>query len=278
MSTEAAKHWRRAFGIHTWKPPAFFGSKSEINDGGSCVPQAHALRRAFDRLELDGVLCLHNDPVVYFKKVVTIVPDDVATIHKQFWNQGLAPILVLIDDNDVHIYSGLTLPASTTETLENDNRLVQRLNLVADEAAIRQLVLSIESGDFFRVHSKAFDPKQRVDRDLLRNLQATRNALAAATKRKLSASVLNTLLCRIVFVCYLFDRHVIGSSYLKSIRIQDTPHLRDILKRDKREAKSQLYGLFKQLGADFNGDLFSDDLDAESRQITNKHLEILAGY
>ncbi len=278
MSIQAAKDWRRAFGIHAWKPPAFFGSKSEIDAAGSRVPQAHALRRAFDRLALDGVLCLHNNPVVYFKEVATIDPDEVVTIHKQFWNQGLAPILVLIDDNDVHIYSGLTLPADRTENLDNDNRLVQRLDRVTDEAAIRQLVLSIESGDFFRAHSKSFDPKQRVDRELLRNLQATRNALAAATKRKLSPSVLNALLCRVVFVCYLFDRNVIGSSYLKSIRIRGTTHLRDILKRDKREAKSQLYTLFKRLGADFNGDLFSDDLDAESRQITNKHLEILERF
>lgn len=278
MSTQPAKDWRSAFGIHTWKPPAFFGSKSEIDSAGSRAPQAHALRRAFDRLALDGVLCLHNNPVVYFKEVATIDADEVDSIHRQFWNQGLAPILVLIDDNDVHIYSGLTLPANTKENLDNDNRLVQRLDRVADEAAIRQLVLSIESGDFFRVHSKSFDPKQRVDRELLRNLQATRNALAAVTKRKLDPAVLDALLCRIVFVCYLFDRNVIGSSYLKSIRIQDTAHLRDILKQGKREAKSQLYKLFKQLGADFNGDLFSDDLDAESRLITNKHLEILERF
>ncbi len=278
MSTKAAKDWRRAFGIHTWKPPAFFGSKGEIDAAGASAPQAHALRRAFDRLALDGVLCLHNNPVVYFKKVATIDPDHVITIHRQFWNQGLAPILVLIDDNDVHIYSGLTRPATAAENLDNDNRLVQRLNRVANEAAIRQLVLSIESGDFFRVHSKSFDPKQRVDRELLRNLQATRNALAAATKRKLAPAVLDALLCRIVFVCYLFDRNVIGSSYLKSIRIRGAAHLRDILKRDKREAKSQLYTLFKRLGDDFNGDLFSDDLDAESRQITRKHLEILKRF
>lgn len=278
MSTGTAKDWRRAFGIHTWKPPAFFGSKSEIDAAGSRVPQAHALRRAFDRLALDGVLCLHNNPVVYFKQVAAIDPDHVITIHKQFWNQGLAPILVLIDDNDVHIYSGLTRPATSTENLDNDNRLVQRLNRVADEAAIRQLVLSIESGDFFRVHSKSFDPEQRVDRELLGNLQATRNALAAATKRKLALAVLDALLCRIVFVCYLFDRNVIGPSYLSSIRIPSTGHLRDILKRDKQEAKQQLYTLFKRLGADFNGDLFSDDLDAESGQITNKHLEILERF
>lgn len=274
MSTGAAKDWRRAFGIHNWKPPSYFASKAEIDAAGSSAPQAHALRRAFDRLALSGVLCLHNNPVVYFKEVASIQSDQVDALHKQFWNQGLAPILVLIDERDVHIYSGLTRPTDVP-SLDTDNRLVDRLDRVADAAAIRQLVLSLESGDFFRVHAKSFDPKQRVDRDLLRNLQATRTALAAATTRRLDSAVLDALLCRIVFVCYLFDRNVIGTSYLESIGVRKADHLRDILAREKRQAKNQLYTLFKRLGDDFNGDLFSENLDAEARHIATKHLEIL---
>lgn len=275
MSAGAAKDWRRAFGIQDWKPPAYFASKGEIDATPSSAPQAHALRRAFDRLSLTGVLCLHNNPVVYFKEVASIQPAQVTELHKQFWNQGLAPILVLIDDRNVHIYSGLTCPTTDDPMLDTDNRLVDRLDRVADEAAIRQLVLSIESGAFFRIHAKSFDPKQRVDRELLRNLQATRTALAAATTRKLDAAILDALLCRIVFVCYLFDRDIIGSSYLQSIGVRNADHLRDILARDKQQAKTQLYTLFQRLGADFNGDLFSEDLDAEARHIVNKHLEIL---
>ena len=221
----SSKDWRRAFGIHDWKPPAYFASKGEIDAAGSAAPQAHALRRAFDRLSVSGILCLHSNPVVYFKEVASIRPDQVAALHKQFWNQGLAPILVLIDDRDVHVYSGLTRPVADAPILDTDDRLVQRLNRVADAAAIRQFVLSIESGDFFRANAKAFDPKQRVDRDLLRNLQATRTALAAATTRKLTAAVLDALLCRLVFVCYLFDRNVIGESYLTSIGVRKASHL-----------------------------------------------------
>jgi hypothetical protein len=277
MNPIADKEWRKELGISDWKPPAFFASKTDIDVLGTAAPQAHALRRAFDRLGLDGIICLQNNPVAYFKEVDSIDPEQIFALHRQFWNQGLAPILVLIDQQHVHVYSGLTLPANTaTEFSIKDDCLVQRLNRIADEAEIRQLVLSIESGEFFRVHSKSFDPKQRVDRELLRNLQQTRKALAAAaTGRKLESQILDALLCRIVFVCYLFDRNVIGSTYLDSLGISTTPHLRDILKGTKKYAKAQLYTLFKQLGADFNGDLFSDDLDEESRRITAKHLEVL---
>ena len=279
MKSSANNEWRKELGISEWKPPTFFASKTDIDAMGTAAPQAHALRRAFDRLGLNGIICLQNNPVAYFKEVDSIDPQKVLALHRQFWNQGLAPILILIDQQDVHIYSGLTLPASTAaEPGQKDQNLVQRLNRIADAAEIRQLVLSIESGEFFRVHSKLFDPSQRVDRELLRNLQETRKALAAATTRKLESHVLDALLCRIVFVCYLFDRNVIGSTYLNSLHISNTSHLRDILTRSKKEAKAHLYTLFKQLGADFNGDLFSDDLDEESGKIAAKHLAVLEQF
>jgi hypothetical protein len=275
MIAGANKNWRELLGIADWKPPDFFSSKADIDAAESIAPQALALRRAFDRLRLDGILCLQNNPVVYFKEVPKTDPAEEMALHRQFWNQGIAPILVLIDAREVRVYSGLTVPATRPEDFDGGNRLVEQLNRVADEAKIRQLVLSIASGEFFRVHPKSFDPNQRVDRTLLRNLQATRNALTAASSRKLQSHVLDALLCRIVFVCYLFDRNVIGAAYLQSLGIPSTNHLRDILGRSKHEAKAQLYALFKQLGADFNGDLFNDNLDEESRGILGRHLEIL---
>src|SRR2546428_2402716 len=276
MTIAAGNDWRTELGIKDWKPPFFFESIAEIDASGNRVPHAHSLRRAFDRLGLDGVLCLQNSPVAYFKEVDKIDPKKVVTLHRQFWNQGLTPILVLIDPKDVHIYSGLAVPvtASVAETDTNPS-LVERLDRIADQARVRLLVLSIESGEFFRSHSKSFDPSQRVDRDLLRNLQATRSALATASVRKIQPEILDALLCRIVFACYLFDRNIIGQSYLASIGISGASHLRDILRKHKTEAQAQLYRLFEQLGADFNGDLFSDDLDEESRQITSKHLEVI---
>lgn len=212
MSTRANQPWRVQLGITDWTPPEFFSSKADVDAVESTPPQALALRRAFDRLALDGILCLQNNPVVYFKEVSKIEPADALALHRQFWNQGLAPILVLIDEKEIRVYSGLTSPATRPEEVDGDNRLVEQLSRIADEGKIRQLILSIASGEFFRVHAKSFDPKQRVDRSLLRNLQATRKALAAATSKNLQPQVLDALLCRIVFVCYLFDRDVIDSS------------------------------------------------------------------
>ena len=115
-----------------------------------------------------------------------------------------------------------------------------------------------------------------MDRDLLHNLRETRKELDRVPAAHLSPHSLDALLCRLVFTCYLFDRHIIDRAYLESLSIQNASHLRDILSRVPRtQAKEELYKLFGQLGQDFNGDLFSDALDVEAQQIKVEHLEIL---
>jgi hypothetical protein len=131
----------------------------------------------------------------------------------------------------------------------------------------------VESGEFFRRHARSFNPAHRIDRALLDNLQATREHLSTAGRHGLDPQVLDTLLCRLVFTCYLFDREVIGANYLASLGIQNASHLRDILAlRPRRNALRALYELFRQLGRDFNGDLFSDDLSAEESAVPDDHI------
>jgi hypothetical protein len=91
--------------------------------------------------------------------------------------------------------------------------------------------------------------------------------------------VLDALLCRLVFTCYLFDREVIDEEYLEKIHIRDTRHLRDILATQPRaRAKASLYALFEQLRRDFNGDLFSDDLEDEAEWVLDDHVKTLSDF
>ena len=46
--------------------------------------------------------------------------------------------------------------------------------------AVDGVSFEVESGEFFRRHQKSFNPAHRVDRDLLDNLQATREKLVAS--------------------------------------------------------------------------------------------------
>ena len=212
MTNSALDNWPADFAIDPRLTPNFFASKEDLI---STVPQAHVLRYAFDHLELDGILCSHNTPLIYFKAVDQIKPDEIFKLHRAFWNHGGAPILALVSPDQVHIYSGMSLPVSGDRIQGDPPFLVDTLDRVAQ--GLREFVISVESGEYFRRHVRSFDPAHRVDRDLLTNLRKARDLLDEASKRTVSPRVLDALLCRVVFTCYLFDRGVIVPKYLQDL-------------------------------------------------------------
>jgi type I restriction-modification system DNA methylase subunit len=272
MTSGVNKDWQREFGIESAEARNFFSTKSDLNAAAKEASQGHVLRRAFDLLNLDGILCIANTPLVYFKEVNQIDPGETARLHRIFWNHGGAPLLLLISRDEVHIYSGLVRPIAENNSRTQNAALVSVLDRAS--TAIREFLPSVESGEFFRRHTQSFDPKRRVDRDLLDNIQATRDRILNEAAGQLEPRVLNALLCRLVFACYLFDRDIIGQSYLEGIGLPDASHLRDVL-GSNTNAKENLYALFKQLGTDFNGDLFSDNLDVEAGQVAPSYIETL---
>jgi hypothetical protein len=270
----AQQDWKKDFGLDGRKPPHFFSSVDQLDDAAGKVPHPHALRRAFEQLGVEGVLCQERSPVIYFRQVREIDPTGIINLHRSFWNQGVAPILVIIAPDEVQVYSGLIPPEPTLSKTGQAPGLVGTLNRVQDQ--LRSFLLSVESGEYFHIHRRSFDPRKRVDRDLLRNLHATRQELGQIQDARLEPQTLDALLCRMVFTCYLFDRGIIDRAYLKALDIHGAEHLRDILSGQPRtDAKADLYTLFGQLGNDFNGDLFTSDLEAESRQIRAEHLDII---
>ncbi len=262
--------WQSEFGLSPTLYPGLFTSKSQLS---ASVPQAHVLRHAFDQLGLDGILCVENQPLIYFKEVSRLDRGHARELHRRFWNHGGAPVLVLIAPTQVHIYSGMARPVGG-DMQDTTPGLVETLERVATE--LRKFLLAAESGEFFHRHSRAFDPQQRVDRDLLTNLRDARLALVGDDEPAPAAN-LDALLCRLVFTCYLFDREVIDDAYLVEAGLPSKlTHLRDILAvSPPRDAKALLYALFAKLGNDFNGDLFSGDLAMESRAVTVDHIRTL---
>ena len=277
MNSPTGMEWREELGIMDVESRFFIGSKAELNVAGIEVSQRHVLRRAFDLLNLDGILCTDNAPLVYFKQVQRIEAAEVARLHGRFWNHGGAPILVLITRDEVHVYSGLTRPVAEVDPGRPIPGWVDTLERAT--SAAREFLPTVQSGEFFRLHQKSFDPAHRVDRDLLDNLQATREKLIAVSAGSLDPKVLDALLCRLVFACYLFDRRVVLPAYLDDIGLRGAGHLRDVLAvQPKSEAKERLYNLFRKLGQDFNGDLFSDDLDTEAGLLSPAYLDPLTEF
>ncbi len=273
MIATSPKDWKKEFGLTDRKPPYFFSSIDQINEDVR-TPHAHTLRRAFEQLGVEGVLCQEQSPVIYFRQINKIDTKNIVTLHRSFWNQGVAPILVLIAPEEVHVYSGLIPPEASNAEAKPIPGLVEILNRVQD--LLQSFLLSVESGEYFHIHSRSFDPNTRVDRNLLRNLKSTRQKLDQVLAPRIEPQTLDALLCRLVFTCYLFDRHIIDQSYLKKLHIDDAEHMRDIPSKQPRStAKANLYTLFEQLGNDFNGDLFNANLREECLHIDDKHIDII---
>lgn len=277
MSARPDMVWRNELGLGAAHAPAFFGSIDDLDRADEAVPHAHVVRRAFKLLDLDGVVCDQAAPLVYFRLEERIDDAKLLKLHQRFWNHGGAPILAVVTPSRVHIYSGLARPAGS---VDSDGRLAGFVTSIdRASAALRAFLPSVTSGEFFHAHAKSFNRTQRVDQALLANLEATRDKLASITARKAAADVLDALLCRLVFTCYLFDREVIGEKYLRDLNLSDASHLRDVLGiKPRSKAKTVLYRLFGRLAKDFNGDLFSDDLSAEAMLITDTHIEKLDDF
>lgn len=249
----------------------FFDSRDQL----SRARHAHTLRTAFDLLGLDGIFCAENAPLVYFKKIKRFNSEVIASLHRKFWNHGGAPILVLLSEKEVHVYSSLVRPDAAISPDKRISALVETLDRTS--ALLREFLPAVESGEYFRRNKGFFDTDNRVDRQLLNNLQATRDNLIQNSD--VEPKVIDALLCRLVFTCYLFDRGIIGAGYLRKIAPSGVGDLRDILAmRPRNKAKESLYLLFNKLGKDFNGDLFSGDLDLESGFVKASLIEPLDSF
>ena len=274
MITVTAESWHRDFGIENGVYPGFVSNKEELTNEGM---DAHGLRQAFELLELDGMFCSEQTPLVYFKEVDALEPDKALGLHRRFWNHGTAPILVLVAPEKVHVYSGMARPQQVKIGVARPSCLIDSLDRAADE--LQSFLVSVETGAYFRKHEGRFDADSRVDRDLLSNLTSAREVLREHVGDETVKDRLDALLCRVVFACYLFDRDVIGEDYLAELKIAGCAHLREVLGiRPLAAARTALYTLFRELGKDFNGDLFSEDLGEEEHHVHERHIRTLDDF
>lgn len=101
-----------AGGVH----PAFYSCVEELDKHVPPLPYAHAVRRAWETLDLDGVLYVDRSPAAYFKQVDAIPDDMVRRWQRVLWNHAVCPILVIGTPSEVQVYSGQALPARPDES------------------------------------------------------------------------------------------------------------------------------------------------------------------
>lgn len=276
---------------HLPKPPRGFGyyrSPREVIRDRKLLPYQRLLLRMWKEMErndkgreLTAVLTLNGIPTVYLcDSRHPVAPGDAAEIHRQFWNQGVATVLLLRDPHRLYVFSSMTKPvdASTANQSDIDACLVETINLAKQATWARSFYLRLATGQYYSGDNQAkFDPQEGVDAYLIDNLAAVRDKLIEG-KAGLKPSVAHAFLGRVLFTCYLCDRGIIDlRDYFPN---RAWSRLLDLLGSEAgRDPRSDLYGkLFHTLKGEFNGSMFDDDLDGEAKLIQPVHLETIRRF
>jgi N-6 DNA Methylase len=281
MSATAGKRPEH-FGLKGLPKGIYFSSIEQAERQDSLLGQLHHMRRAFEAMQLDGILCVDDRPTVYFRDFkAPLTRHQANSLHKQCWNQGVAPILILQDPVQVHIFSGLIRP-SNEETAPPDQHeaFVEALNRTADTLEAHQLVQNIASGHYYRENkSKFFDSTRTVDQFLVKMLGDVCDHLNKSGSPD-SIRHIHAFLGRLIFACYLVDRGIIRLADYSFIARKDVEKVPDLFERyTPSESLSILFDrLFPALKREFNGSTFDTDLSDERRLIRETEIDVLKRF
>ena len=268
---QIADDWKNALGLTARRAPEVYAEAGEVGD----VPHAGPIRTALRDLGADSVFCIEDVPTAVFFAAEDADASDIAPLHSALWNQGLASVLAVVCGDAIRIYSLAARPKDRRSDRLDDDCLIEVLGKVEDEARVRSLIRSMESGRYWQEHDASFNAKQRVDRVLLDNLKHSDQRLQSVG---LPPDASQALLMQAMFIAYLEDRGVIDSHYIQEATGDDElSTFADIL---RVRGVTAFYALFRRLSDHFNGDLFVKpcSFGESGPRLMREHLPILADF
>ena len=265
LQSQLAPDWQECLGLDTRRPPDLYQDATEVGD----VPHARPIRTALHDLGAAAVFCVQHLPTAVFFAAERMDPADIAPIHSDLWNQGLASVLAVVCGEKIHIYSLAATPDDRSPETFDETCLIDALHQVKDALAVRNLIHGMESGRYWKEHGGKFDASQRVDGVLLHNLKES-HRLLQDKERGLAPEASQALLMQTMFIAYLEDREAIDAGYIEAATDGAFSMFADILSENRIDA---FYDLFRSLNQDFNGDLF-----VAGPRLRRRHLEVLARF
>lgn len=256
----------------------YYHAREDILRTRELYAYQHMLLRAWDEMHLSGVLTLNGVPTVYLRdQPKPVSARDAAEAHLQFWNQGIATVLLLRDPQYVRVFSSMMRPVDPSEATdaEMEAQLVEKIDLATQAIWADRFYTQLGTGHYYAAPRETkFQPKETVDAYLLSNLAAVRDLLVV--ELGLRPQVAHAFLGRLLFTCYLCDREIIKlSDYFKGKPWQ---HVYDLLTAFDDPGPA-LYGtLFPALKSEFNGSMYNDDLSGEQALIRTEHFEVIRRF
>jgi hypothetical protein len=156
-------------------------------------------------------------PVVHVAEANT--PDEARQIHRQLWNQGSTPFLLVSLPGQLRVYTGFAYDKDNEGVGQvekplntgglNLHEIVSRLEFLRAE--------SIDSGEIWRTKGQHLTIDKRVDRSLLRTLHLLSQQLVR--RHHLKRETAHALIGRFVYLYYLRERDILSNQWLAEAKI-----------------------------------------------------------
>ncbi len=214
------------------------------------------LNRALKEIKPTSIFTFNSKPIIlFFDKDI-----DKEEVFKQCWNFSEAPIIIINNEDNFtfEIYNGFNYI--------KDNKALEQLTNDSNEFSYITLV----SGKYFQNSKNIFDSKNKVDKNLLKNIKDARELLLSHGLQE-NKNIANSLIGRIIFIRYLIDRKVKLKFNSQKPQILTNDELKVLL-----NSKKETYKLFDYLKSkeNFSGDWFPISKD-ELNLVDERHLKIL---
>jgi len=207
------------------------------------------------KIGVSDIFELSGSPCIYFKRwdtdpTAAELTHQLINWQRAAWNDGRAPMLWVVTPTQVRILNAYVRPPTGRGERSLRRVEIRRFeNLATGLEQLRQIASreQIQSGRFWnRVEGQSIDRRQRVDRQLIRDLNSAAQELR---KKGLNLAEAHRLLLRAVFASYLEARGWLPADFLQNtLRVS---RFNDTL-TDKHTAQK----IFDWLAETFNGDVF----------------------
>lgn len=235
-------------------------------------PLTAHLYRAANKAGVDGVYVFHTSsddavlparPAVYIAEAATL--EEAREIHRNLWNLGNAPFLIVILPGQIRVYTGFDYDQRNAERgLIEIIDLLRGLDLGERLADYR--ADSIDSGRLWARQAKHLTPERRIDAHLLRNLRRLEEGLV---NEGLDLPTAHSLIGKYVYIRYLKDRNILSPQWLEENEI-------DIdLVLGRNATLKGLRKLVEKLDERFNGHVFPFPLSGKKAP-TNEQVAFAA--
>ncbi|HVB24014.1 MAG TPA: N-6 DNA methylase [Ktedonobacteraceae bacterium] len=245
-----------------------------LKTGHKREPAVASLFRAAYDAGVDGIYVFQSSsenktafsvrPAVYVAEAQT--PEDARIIHRNLWNLGQAPFLIVVLPNHIRVYTGFDY------SQENDGVGIVEPQVGLDRNSILEQLAdfcaeAINNGQLWRQRSRHLKLERRVDQRLLRNLSTMGEFLREPMK--LSPEIAHALIGKYVYIRYLRDRNILSDQWFQQHDIE----IESVLGRNA--TVNGLRHLCTILDNRFNGSIFPLDFDGNEAP-NDEHVEYVA--